>query len=236
MKRLVVASFICFQLSASLPLLEDFHKAEEIAHLYEKPLVVIHKLDFLVQNKLFESACGNEFVFVREEEFDCDIPIAILLDKEGKEITRIGYEEGLHEEFAKILKNRFSIYQKLCFDYEKECTEKELEDLYQISNELGTKYYKERILDRGCSMGNGVFFLLEKYASYVNRGEKNSPEAKSIKEMIEKRDPNNEKESKLRLLLLDFEEDEIAPIKEYMNQYGRQNSKILSKLELLISR
>ncbi len=235
MKRVVLISFMFVKLVASLPLLEDFHKAEEISHLYEKPLVVIHKLDFLGGDKLFESEVGNEFVFVSEEEFDCDIPIAILFDKEGREITRLGCEEGTAEEFAKILKRRFSTYQKLSFDYEKECTEKELEDLYQISNELGSKYYKERILDRGCYVGKGVFFLLEKYASYVNQGERNSLQAQSIREIIQKRDPNNEQGSKLRLLLLDFQEGEIEPIQEYMNQYEKDNKELFSKIELLVS-
>lgn len=234
MKRVVLISCIWFKLLASLPLLQDFHKAEQIAHLYEKPLAVIHKLDSLIKNKLFEIEVGNQFVFVEEEEFDCDIPILILLDKEGREITRLGYEEGSVKEFANRLKSRFAMYQTLCVEFEKKATEKELEELYQIASDLGSKYYKERIIEKGSLLQEGIFFLLEKYTSYVNRGEKDSLDAKSIKKMIQERDPGDEKGSKLRLLLIDFQDDNRAEIQEYIDLHAKEHNEVLSRLEQLL--
>jgi len=234
MKRVFLISSLWFKLLASLPLVLDFQKGEEIASLYEKPLAVIHKLDSLTNDKLFVEEVANEFLFVEEDEFDCDIPILILLDKKGNEITRLGYEDASAKEFADRLKNRFGMYQKLCFDFEKEETEKGLENLYQIAVELGSKHYKDKIVEKGCRQTNGIFFLLEKYTWYVNRGEKDSLEAKAIKEMIQARDPLDEKGTKLRLLLLDFQEDKKEEMQNYFNEHAKEHDEMLSRLELIL--
>lgn len=258
-------SLVCCKVFASLPLLENYHKAKEMAALYEKPLVVIftaedhaNALEELVGNKLFAEAIENEFIFVKIDLSDkqkevlehhmlkerweiCMFPTILLLDKEEREITRSSYRGQAPEKFAGFLKDRLATYQKLSFEYEKASTEKCLENLYEIAADLGSQFYRGKILEKGLATQEGVFFPLEQYTALVNRGEKNTPEAKGIREVILKRDPDNQKGARLRLALLDFQEGEgepetvIAPLGAYITEFGSTDKENLWRLNLIIS-
>ncbi len=239
--KTLLTAILCCKLIGSLPLIDDFRKAQEIAALYEKPLAIAFNLDEALSDKLFSNAMENEFIFVKDKGGEQSISMVILLDKKGREITRVGYEGGPVEKFAAILKNRFANYQKLSFDFEKNCSDEYLETLYQKASELGSTYYKEKILERGIAMPKGVFFQMERYAGLVNKGEKESAQAKEIREIILKRDPNNEKGSRLRLALIDFQEGEgeakkvVEPLEIYIRDFGKGDADNLPKIHLLIS-
>lgn len=239
--KTLLATLVSSALFGSLPLLDDFQKAQEIARIYEKPLVVVFNLDQVIASKVFSELVDNDFVFVRERKGDLDIPMVILLDPEGREITRIGYEGGPVQELGMLLKTRFSMYQKLSLDFSADCNEEQLESLYQVASELGSIIYKEKILNRGINMPKGVFFPMERYTQLVNRGEKESPLAKEIREVILKRDPNNEKGSRLRLALIDFQEGEgeakkvVEPLEIYIKEFGSSDQSNLPKIRAIIS-
>lgn len=241
MGKTLLIALLCSKLIGSLPLLDDFRKASVIAALYEKPLALAFNLDEVISNPLFCNVVENEFIFIKEKGCESDIPMVILLDTEGREITRIGYEGGAVEKFASLLKSRFANYQKLSFDFGKDCSEEYLETLYEKASELGSKYYKEKIVERGIALPKGVFFLMERYTALVNKGEKESTHAKEVRETILTRDPNNEKGSRLRLALIDFQEGEgeakkvVEPLEVYIRDFGKSDIDNLPKIHLLIS-
>jgi len=90
-------------------------------------------------------------------------------------------------------------------------------------------------------MSKGVFFPMEQYAGLVNKGEKESPQAKEIRETILNRDSDNAKGSRLRLALIDFQEGEgeaskvIEPLEAYIKDFGNTDQDNLSKLKAIIS-
>ncbi len=241
MGKTLLAAILCSKLIGSLPLLDDFHKASHLANLYEKPLAIVYNLDEVISDQLFFKVVENEFIFVKDKGGEADIPMMILLDKDGREITRIGYEKGSIKKFAELLKNRFASYQKLSFEFGKDCNVEHLEALYQTASQLGAKHYKEKIFERGIAKQEGVFFPMEKYTRLVNKGEKESLEAKEIREIILKRDPNNERGSRLRLALIDFQEGEgeakevVEPLEVYIKEFGKSDKDNLSKLQCIIS-
>ena len=226
----------CCNLFGSLPLLEDYHKALVIAELYEKPIaVILGSLDEVVKDPLFADAVGSEFIFVR---LPGSAPATIvLLDKEEREITSVGYQGESAEELAKFLKGRLIKYYELLRDYEKG---EGLEALYEKAVELGSFFYREKILEKGLALQEGVFFLLEKYASFVNLGEKDLDEAKQIREQIIARDPYNHTGARLRLALIDFQENHgkpeevVAPLRAYIKEFGEVDSENLLKLNRIL--
>ncbi len=239
MKIFLLSSLICSKLLASLPLMTDFHKAKELAAIYEMPIALAFEMGYVIQAKNFEEACGTSFIWVAENSDEGRM--VILLDKDGREFTRIGLQERSSGELAALLNERVIEYQKLCLAFEMNPNEEMLERLYVKASEIGAKHYKEKILEKGIGMQNSLFFLVEKYAALVNRGEKESLVAKEIRDAILVKDPKNEKGSRLRLALIDFQEAEgepekvVEPLEVYMKEFGQEDEVNLMKISHLIS-
>ncbi len=230
MKTVFLTTLVCFKLCASLPLLEDYHKAREIARMYERPMVMIltskgdERLNEVIHSKAFADFMENECIFVKLESSES--PVVVLLDKDEQEIARVGYQGQSSEEFGGFLKERLSSYQRLLLDFENAKSEKELEPLYEKAVELGSFFYREKILEKGLSFQEGTFFPLEQYVAFVNQGKKECPEAKAMRARVEmKRDDL----ATLRLALIDFQESgQVGFLDAYIKEFGEKDARLTS--------
>lgn len=232
MKTVFLTALVCCKLCASLQLLEDYHKAREIALMYRLPMVMIFmpkgdsRLNEVMQSQSFADFMENECIFVKLE--DPELSTVILLDKDEQEIARVGYQGQSPEEFGGFLKERLSRYQKFLLDYENAKSEEELESLYEKAAELGSFFYREKILERGLSFQEGIFFPLEQYVALVNQGKKDSFEAKTMRaRVLAKRD----NQAALRLALIDFQESgQIGFLDAYIKEFGENDARLISVL------
>ena len=225
MKWFFLIPILCCNLCASLPLLDDYHKAREIALVYERPVVMVlvpkgeKGLNEIIQNEIFAELMGKDLVFVKNEVPTA--PTVVLLDKDEREIARVGYQGQSPEEFAGFLKEKLSLYQKLLLDYENAKSKEELEALYEQALTLGSRFYREKILEKGLALKEGTFFLLERYVSFVNQGKRESREAKEIRARIE---AEKDIHARIRLLLIDFQESgEREPLDAYITGAGEKD-------------
>ncbi len=224
----------------------------------------------VLENPEFQKSVGNTFVFVKvdfpdanhqeaemlqehyelKEKFQVqEFPSVILLDSDGKEITRLGYMPTEPKKYGEYLLSIYQKYQELYREIQLSDLSKknvrELEKLYSRSHELRSPHLVKRVLEAGLSREEGVFFPLEKYTELVQVGKVHSNEAKALRQQVAKRDPENREGALLRLALLDFQanveegvespEKAVAPLQEFIHHFGDKEKETLAKLHLMIS-
>ncbi|MBS0586312.1 MAG: thioredoxin family protein [Verrucomicrobia bacterium] len=203
------------------------------------------KVDFPERNQHSrETLLQNEIL--REKYQIKEFPLFVILDKEEREVSRLSYLEKEPKAYAEQLKELFFTYTALVNSVEKALCEKEpsaasLEALYEKVSTLGCFYLKDKLLQEGMKCEKSVFFPLEAYARLVKAKEHDLPEAEMLRELIQKRDQNNEKKGRLRLALLDFQAHEenkdeaLKFLQSYIETFGEADLQQLFKLHLVIS-
>jgi protein disulfide-isomerase len=227
-------------------------------------------LEDVINDSSFQGTVGNTFIFVKvdfpdanhqsieilQENYELkerfhvqDFPTVILLDSEGAEITRIGYTSLGPKEYGKYLLDTYLHYQELYMDIKlsnlSSKSVEELERLYDKAHKLRSPHLVQKILEEGVNQNQGVFFPLEKYSQLLYSGKSSSAEAKSLRQMVVKRDPENKQGSILRLALLDFQanaddvsknaEETVAPLKEFIDSFHDKEKETLMRLHVMIS-
>lgn len=171
-------------------------------------------------------------------------PLLIMIDSDGREISRFSYMNLAPEEYAKYLKQVSFTYKKLKYEIDNldPLTHVEvLEKLFERAEKMGTPYYLEKIMQIGLNKDEGVVFPLERYARFVHLGMADCEEAQMLREKVIKRDPDNSKKARLRLALLDFQahgenpEEALKPIGQYFSSFGSQDKEAIDKLHPIIS-
>lgn len=83
----------------------------------------------------------------------------------------------------------------------------QLVSLYQAAKLVSRTDWQEQILNAGLKKTSASsFFLRERYRMLIQKGEKNSPEALSLRKQLLESDPNNELGHQLYVAVSDFEE------------------------------
>ncbi len=275
MKRVFLISLALFhgQLFASLPQVSDLSKGIQLAQLYNRPLILVFtgsdwcSWSQKVCKKLFESeefseAIGNNFIFVSLDfptsvKVDAEkieakkqygvttFPTLLMLEPDGREVTRLSYSESSSDEFAHSLKQLFSKFALLQEEVARvdlsSIEEKHLESLYKEAVEIRCPSFISELLEKGLELGRGAFFPVEKYSQLILEGKVDTPEAEKLKEEIVSLDRDNHEGARLRLALLDFQSHQDDPDKaakeplSYLEEMGKTEDDNLWRLHRLIS-
>lgn len=161
------------------------------------------------------------------------VPMFVLIDKDGMELTRTGYLLKTPQEMAEHLKGLLTkieiLNEKISQLDFKAAPVEILRHYYTEAKTLGFKKLQTQLLSQGLQVDTGTFFLLEQYKNYLGIDRK---KAKKIKEEIKIRDPHNQESSQLQLALLEFQErqelslafeDVIKPLKKYLKHFGSED-------------
>ncbi len=214
----------------------------------------------------FSAAIGNAFIFVhldyphasskslimtpeksalKNKYAVTTFPTLIMIEPDGKEVTRLSYSELTASKFAFSLKNIFTKFLSLQDEVAKidlaSITEDKLENLYNQAVELRCPTFISHLLDEGLKLDQGAFFCVEKYSQLVLEGKVDTEQAKALKTQIVERDQDNKEGARLRLALLDFQshlEDPDLATKEplsYIEDFGKKDDDNLWRLHMLIS-
>ena len=239
MRRVWVAvlCLLSWQLSSAPPVATDFNKAVQLAQLYKRPLILVFTgsdwcswsqklMRELFEEENFSAAIGHSFIFVHldfpakgapneqhymlEKQYAVQsFPTLIMIEPDGKEVTRLSYLESAPEQFACLLKQMFSKFSRLQHEVAKidlaSAEESKLEDLYCQAVQLRCPSLQAQLLDQGLKQEKGVFFSLEKFSQLVVEGKVDTAQGEAIKRQILERDPEDRQGGRLRLALLDFQ-------------------------------
>lgn len=220
----------------------------------------------LFETEEFSEAIGNSFIFVQldfpkttdkaviiseqnlrlKEQYHVDqFPSLVMIEPDGREITRISYSEKTAEQFAYTLKGIFSKFLLLQNEVAKvdlaSLEESKLEELYNEAMELKCPTFISQLLDQGLKSGTSAFFPVEKYSQLVLEGKVDQEEAVKLKQVIRERDEDNEEGARLRLALLDFQSHIDDPDRateeplSYIRDFGKKEDDNLWRLHMLIS-
>ncbi len=275
MKRvlLVLTCLLHFQLFPSLPQMSDLTKATQLAQLYNRPLILVFtgsdwcSWSQKISKKMFDSeefseAVGSSFIFVPldfpsnalidegrlevKRRYDVKtFPTLLMVEPDGREITRLSYSDSSGSEFAHLLKQLFSKFAVLQQEVTRvdlsSVDEKKLETLYNEAVQIRCPSFISQLLEKGLELGQGAFFPVEKYSQLVLEGKVDTPEAEKLKEVIMTKDRDNHEGARLRLALLDFQSHQDDPEKaakeslSYLEERSNDQDDNLWRLHKLIS-
>ncbi len=185
---------------------------------------------------------------LKEQFTVVEFPTLVLLDNEQNEIIKLGYMPMQSEEFGTYIKNLLTDWYEIKSADLAKMDEKQLENLYVKAKGRGFNKFKEDILQYGLTTSPGPFFLMEKYAIFIDNGKKmKHPEMQELRKEIVKRDPKNKNGTHLYLAVLDFQvlsnkskktyapQDVVRPLTEYVKKFGKKDADNLWRVEMMIA-
>lgn len=189
-----------------------------------------------------------------QQKFDVrSFPTIIIVDpKQNQQMGITGYRPGGGKAFAEhLLKiiNDYSGYQKKMSILDKvPFSGKELKQLYGQAQKLGLNQDIAKITKKGMASNETLFFMKERYKYLAEEGHIHSQEALALKEKLLHADPHNSKKVHYEVAITDFEasiqtmdkegsspELAVAPLTEYIEQFGTQDQENVWRLHILIS-
>lgn len=204
----------------------------------------------LVRFNLLEE--GNEHAAVRDQFEIRELPTLVLLDSNGAEITKVGYLPKTADEFVTHFQKLFTEYRELAEIIHREdlsyfnCDE--LKGYYLKAKEHGFTDFRDKLYLAGLKVEQGLFFLLEQYSRYADKGRIASKEAKALRKKITARDPKNENGAHRSIALMEFqalatqrskkqhsEKKVLEPLLTYVKKYGKEDQQHLWKIELMMT-
>ena len=193
--------------------------------------------------KVYVSDFGKEEM---SKKYHIDqVPVFILVDKEGQEITRVGYLPKAPKEMAEHLKSLFTkaelLQEKISQIDPQSMPVEILRHYYLEAKTIGVKKAQDELLLIGLKLDPSTFFLLEHYKLCLGSDKK---KAKKLKEEIQAKDPDNREGAQLQLAFLDFElrqeeklspDQTIKPLKKYLKHFGEEDKENRWKVEMALA-
>lgn len=253
----------------------DFEEGQKRAQKEQRPLLVAFvglpwcpwsekiQREVLSAQPFIETLAGRIVLvahMLEEEKADSlkerfhisELPTLLLLDSEGKEIARMGYLPKSAEAFAahvsEILSDFRSVKQSVSADELCYLSVEKLKELYLKAKEQGFRELQEKVYLAGLKVDDGLFFLLEQFRRYSERGEQSGKEALAVKKKILGRDPKNRQGGHRALALIEFEalssrhskkkkeiKAALEPLIAYVKKFGKEDMENLWRMELLIA-
>jgi hypothetical protein len=181
----------------------------------------------VLHNPQFIRGLKNEVALVpmtgHEKYFVEEVPTFILIAASGEEIGRVGYMTLTASDYAQFFQEMIKTHAQIAtldtLDVQ------ELRNLYTTATQHHLSQ-AGKILEKGVEKDSGTFFLIHRYAHLLKKGSK---KAKSVRQEIEERDPENRDDSFFRLAVLDFQkrieeshpvEKTVKPLKRYLKTFG----------------
>ena len=176
-------------------------------------------------------------------------PTLLLLDNSQFEITYTGYREESPTLYGQHLKESLVSFNELTNNMENfvpsALSSAELESLHRKALDLSREDYAEEILKAGLVRDDTLYFLGEQYRLIVENGDKDTPEAKTIRSKLLEGDPENTQGMQFYIAVIDYQDlsttrgksvDEIiAPLLHYLNKFGKQDKENKWRLHVTIS-
>lgn len=178
-------------------------------------------------------------------------PSLVLLSPEERAIYKIesfGNENGsnLGESLCRVIANDQELEQ--VFPLIPTLSSVELRKYYQLAEELSRKDFMATALEQGV-LCDDSFFLSEKFRQLVEAGRMDSEECRAVKNRLLELHPENEQLTHFTVALIEFQElakrsqgrshvnvaEVIAPLAEYLTQFGEQDKENQWRLEMIIS-
>lgn len=188
-----------------------------------------------------------------QERFQIDqLPILILFDENGEEVSKVGYLPKSGEEFGKELTHRWNDYRMVksavCEKELCDFSAKELQQLYVKTAKLSCSQLREKIYLAGLKAKDNYFFLLEQYRHCLTKGKRGADEALAVRKKLQAKDPKNREGVQREIALIDFaslsskpfkkKEDVknvLLPLVSYVEKFGKEDSEHLWEIELSIA-
>lgn len=165
-------------------------------------------------------------------------PTVVLLDPSGQEITRFGYQAK--EDFVSLVKERLFLYEHLGEKWaHARATQNEQAILscYEDAQTLGGAALMEEVISFAAEAQVCPELLFERYAILVNEGNRNHPEARQLRQILLKSDPQNEKGIRERIALFDFQQQKNAfPLENVLKQFCSHESENFWRIHLVLSK
>lgn len=196
---------------------------------------------------IFEDQKKLENEHIRQRYDVQQLPMLILVDSNGELISKCGYLPLAPQEFAQRTCNLLNDYALVKDHGSSNISFEALKDLYLKAKKLDNSQLKDLLLKSGVQQGKGAFFLLEKYASMIQKGKIKTSDLRAIRSQILQADPEDCEKTRLKLALLDFQRRAEAPIKNkdtkktlrplmsYLKKFGTQDKENQWKVQLMIA-
>lgn len=212
---------------------------------------VFVKLDFPTKKQLSpEATAANKKL---KKDFNVSgFPTVVILDSQQKPLGTTGYRAGGGKQYAqylfKMVNDSASYKQKISSLEKNELSSSDLKQLYEKATALGEEYEVDLIVAAGMHSDQQQFFLTEKYRKLAEQGKISTPAAASLKQQLLASDPTNAKHIHCNVALIEFEamcremhagmattEQTVAPLLNYINQFGESDKGNLWRLEMLVA-
>ncbi len=180
-----------------------------------------------------------------------ELPTLVLVDHLGDVIVKMGYLPLDAQSLAAHLRSSLEDFIQLksvlgapnlvCLQG------KELENLYQKASHLDYRAVKERLMEVGLKSDRSIFFLLERYEELLVNGKLKDPEVQKLRREIVLSDPSNSQGTHFKLAMAEFNNlsqrlkkkenphRAIAPLTEYLRQFGSKDRENVWKVEMVIA-
>lgn len=194
---------------------------------------------------------SEETVYLQEKFRVEESPSLLLLTSQEEVICKKNYLLSTPLESAQLIKEIVGRYRLIKKTVEGadflSLKVEELKNLYAEARQFGFEKFQEALVQRGAEIAKEPFFLLEKYASLIEKGRKiKDLEVLDIREKILKSDPKNKQETQLRLAILDFQLlsrspkkkqrfKALDPLFDYLEKFGEKDKENSWKVEMLIA-
>jgi hypothetical protein len=188
---------------------------------------------------------------IREQYHIQTAPIILLLDPQGKEFARMEYAPFSASEYATEINSLIEHFQEICVALAKaevSFDEASWQNLYKQSKAFSVPCFAQVILERGVQQEKGTFFHLEKLATLLEKHKLKHPAVLKCKKQLLERDPNNQFGTQFKIAALEFNklmgksknndhpEKVIAPLLQYIHQFGKTDQENLWKAELMVAK
>jgi len=208
------------------------------------------KLDFPMNSQLPSNLTAQNKQL--QKKYDVrGFPTIIILDSQERQIGTTGYRSGGGAQYAqhlfKIVNDYTGYQQKMqAVDAKEQLSGLELRQLYDKAKEFDLENDAIKIIRLGMNSDQKGFFLLEHYRFLINEGKSQSPEAVSLRLQLLKSDPQNTFLTHYHVAVIDFEaenshiedhsvETVVAPLVNYINQFGSTDKANLWRLHMIVS-
>jgi len=184
-------------------------------------------------------------IFTKEKDIR-EVPLLLILNAKGEEISRVSYlplgPEAFSSKLLKISSDAKELEKKLLHEH----SDAELEAMYTCAKEIGSSSFKKALMNLGIQRKKNLFFMLERYREFLQQ-EKTPEEIAILRSGIHKLDPKNKQGTLRKLAIIDFEEkrkqqrqgdrstNAIRPLTEYLKNFGDEDKENSWKIEMMIA-
>jgi len=234
--------------------LTDLEKAKQVGKRQKKIIIVVlqdqsswsKKMEKIFSDPVFSEG-GLNFTFCKlAESKENDLPKIVMMHPKDGVIAKMGYLPLHADEVSDFLLAQVENYEQIkqVALNAKNYNSKQIEKAYLLSKEVGCEAFTQKLFEEGLQCLDTAFFAFEKYEELSEKFSPSDERVKSLRAEVINKDPKNIQNYHLRLAVLDFyhlakmavqPEVAIAPLLEYIGEYGSKDRENIWKVHMTIS-